>query len=162
MTQRTQLNPHIRDTNSPLDAMVMRVLRRFGESSPDNIDDDAMLMFMDFANEVIDIMRAHPYVDESKIPGGELKYYVHPSDARPVCDTTMTAGLLYLYAEQQASSKAPVYRQKFFNALNTQTWMRMHDCTGSQKIQMRPVDGGTKRELAPPTSTSTGMPITDN
>ena len=62
---------------SPLETMVLQAVRRFGDFNPGTLSGDAALMFIEFANMVIDEVRMHPYWD-----GTELDYYQHLSDVK--------------------------------------------------------------------------------
>ena len=63
MAEQSNTNPHIRESNSPLQTLAMQALRRFGDFHPGTVDGDVMLMFLEFANMVIDEIRLHPYHD---------------------------------------------------------------------------------------------------
>ena len=64
---QSDTNPHIRENNSPLNTLAMQALRRFGDFHPGTVDGDVMLMFIEFANMVIDDIRAHPHYDKVAI-----------------------------------------------------------------------------------------------
>lgn len=107
--------PHIVSANtSPLEALALRALRRYGEMSPSTMEGDVLLDFVDYANEVIDDVLGHPY-----FPAGEhIDYYVHPSDRRAVPDHIMVSGVLYRHALQQRSQYAPKYEADYHVKLN--------------------------------------------
>lgn len=104
----------IKDSYSPLDALALRALRRYGEMSPSTKDAETMLMFMDYANAVLDDIMAHPYWTK----GYELAYYQHTTESRPVPDTLLLTGLLSKYSIDQTSAKAAKYEQDYFATLN--------------------------------------------
>jgi len=133
----SDLNPHIAEPHSPLSTLAHQALRRFGDFHPGTIDGDVMLMFVEFANMVIDEIRMHPYWD-----GSELNYYTHPSDIRPIPDPVIIAGLLFHYAMQQSSDKVQIYMPTYNKTLNHQLWTLKN---GNTKIRMRVVDGGTNK-----------------
>lgn len=109
----SSMNPQFNGEFSPLSALVTRAIRRYGEAHPGTVDGDTMLVFLDFANEIIEEIRTHPYWT-----GGELPYYTHQTETRPIPDAIMVAGLMALYGEQQYSEKAKVYTAKYYSTLN--------------------------------------------
>jgi hypothetical protein len=104
MAERSNSNPHITDKNSSLQALSMQALRRFGDFHPGTVDGDVLLMFIEFANLVIDEIRMHPYHD-----GSEINYYESVTDVRPIDDNIIVSGLLFHYAAQQGSEKMQMY-----------------------------------------------------
>lgn len=128
-------NPQIRENYSPLETLAMQALRRYGDFHPGTVDGDVMLMFMEFANLVIDEIRMHPYHD-----GSDLDYYQSPTDVREIPDIIIVSGLLYHYAVQQGSDKMQFYMPNFNRTLNQQLWQKRN---GNTKIRMRVVDDGT-------------------
>lgn len=146
-------NPHIRDSYSPLDTLSKGAIRIYGEYSTDTIDGEVALMLLDFANMVIDDVRAHPYAsDDDKA----LDYYTSITDAREVDDSIMRAGLLFLFAAQQRSEDAGVRQAFYYQTLNRQMWNRYN---GNSRIKMRIVDGGTNPSYeGSATSTINGYP----
>lgn len=151
------LSPNIKDGNSPLDYIMRRVLIRHGESSLDAADDAYIMMMVEFANEVIDQVKAHPYYDEATMAPGGLQYYTSQHDARPVPDSVMLAGLSYMYALQQGSSKTGPLQSIFFQTMNRDLWILLTGSAGSQRLRMRPVDGGTHKANSPTTDVNTGQ-----
>jgi hypothetical protein len=134
---QSDTNPHIRENNSPLNTLAMQALRRFGDFHPGTVDGDVMLMFIEFANMVIDDIRAHPYYDKVAID-----YYQSATDVRKIKDIIMVQGLLYHYALQQGSEKMQMYMPTYFATLNRELWQSVN---GNTKIQMKVVDGGTNK-----------------
>jgi hypothetical protein len=112
-------SPHLQTPYSTLDDLVMRALRQYGESNPGVIDGDVMSMFIDFANEIIEEMRQHPYWT-----GGEINYYRHQSETRPIPDVIMIAGLQYYYAVQQESEKVASKGPRYFRTMNRTLYNR--------------------------------------
>lgn len=147
---QSDTNPHIREVNSPLNTLAMQALRRFGDFHPGTVDGDVMLMFVEFANMIIDDIRAHPYYDNVAID-----YYQSATDVRKIKDIIMVQGLLYHYALQQGSEKMQMYMPTYFATLNRELWQAKN---GNTKIQMTVVDDGTnKRNLnGGKTNTSNG------
>ena len=135
MAVQSNVNPHIRDTYSPLETLAMQALRRYGDFSPGTVDGDVMLMFIEFANMVIDDIRMHPYWDKE-----EPEYYTSQSEMRPIPDPVIIAGLLFHYAAQQQSAKIQSYAPNYFRTLNQQLWRIKN---GNTKIRGRVVDGGS-------------------
>jgi len=136
MAEISNTNPHIRETYSPLQALAMQALRRYGEFAPGTVDGDVLLMFIEFANMVIDDIRMHPYHD----PATEIDYYNSIDETRAVNDQIITAGLLFHYAAQQGSDKVSLYGPMYFKTLNQQLWRKYN---GNTKISLRVVDDGT-------------------
>lgn len=128
-------NPQIRENYSPLNTLAMQAIRRFGDFHPGTTDGDVMLMFLEFANQIIDEIRMHPYHD-----GKEIDYYQTPTDVRAIPDPIIISGLLYHYALQQGSDKLQIYMPTFHRTLNQLLWQKRN---GNTKIQMRVVDDGT-------------------
>ena len=58
---QSNVNPHIRDNNSPLSTLALQALRRYGDFNSGSVDGDVMGMFVEFANMIIDEVRMHPY-----------------------------------------------------------------------------------------------------
>lgn len=140
-------NPHIAENFSPLNTLALQALRRFGDFNPGTIDGDVMLMFVEFANMVIDQIRMHPYHD-----GTEIDYYQHPSDIRPIPDPIIISGILFHYAMQQGSDKLQYYMPTYNTTLNHHLWQKLN---GNTKIQMRVVDDGTNKKNSVGQLTST-------
>ncbi len=140
MAEQSNINPHIRDKNSPLQTLALQALRRFGDFHPGTVDGDVMLMFIEFANMVIDDVRVHPYHN-----GKEIDYYTSATDIREVPDPIIVQGLLYHYAFQQASDKVSIYMPMYNKILNQHLW---HQLNGNTKIQMKVRDGGTNKRNA--------------
>jgi hypothetical protein len=148
----SDMNPHIRTGFSPLQTIVMQVLRRYGEFSPDSVDGDTALMFLEFANMVLDEVRMHPYHDGSALP-----YYQALSDFREVPDPVLIAGILYHYSMQQGSEKVQFYMPNYFRTLNQLLW---HKLNGNTAIQMRVVDDGTNPRNSEHVQTNTTNGLT--
>jgi len=137
MAEQSNTNPHIREINSPLNTLAMQALRRYGDFHPGTVDGDVMLMFVEFANMVIDEIRMHPYHD-----GTDIDYYQSATDVRPIKDVIIVQGLLYHYAVQQGSEKMQAYMPTYFQTLNRELWAKKN---GNTKIQMTVVDDGTNK-----------------
>lgn len=147
----TDLNPH-RDGNdySELTALMDSALRRYGDFSPGDADPSLRLMFVEFANMVIDEIRMHPYWD-----GVEVPYYIHITDSRPIDDHVMIAALLFRYAEQQGSGKLQFYAPAYYRALNQSLWRKIN---GNTKLRARPTDGGSNKAFSRDTYATNGLP----
>lgn len=136
----SNMNPQIRKDHSPLETLVFQAIRRYGDFHPGTIDGDVMLMFLEFANQIIDEIRAHPYHD-----GSDIDYYQGPTDVRQIPDPILIQGLLYHYAVQQGSEKLQIYMPIYYRTLNQLLWYKLN---GNTKIQLKVVDDGTnKRNL---------------
>ncbi len=144
MAERSENNPQLRDRYSPLEKLMEQALRRYGEFSPATMDGEMKLMFLEFANMIIDEIRQHPYYD-----GTPIDYYTDLQQARAIPDPIIVAGLDFLYATQQGSQATPIKGQLYFRQMNQQLWYKLN---GNTPIRIRPVD---KRSDTNPTN---GMP----
>ena len=145
----SQTNPHITNGNSPLRTLSMQALRRFGDFNATTVDGDVLLMFLEFANIVIDDVRQHVYAPRTTYTSASgvvstspdvIEYYRSVEEIRNVDDQIIVAGLLAHYSLQQGSSKAEIYMPNYFRTLNQQLWRALN---GNTPIQMRVVDDGT-------------------
>jgi len=136
MAEVSTTNPQITDGNTPLRVLALQALRRFGEFAPGTVDGDVMLMFLEFANLVIDDVRMHPY----HTPTTEINYYQSIDESRAVDDTVIIAGLLAHYAAQQGSDRLSLLMPQYLQTLNRQLWRSFN---GNTAIQLRVVDDGT-------------------
>ena len=152
MTANQGTSPHIRDEYTPLQDIVTRMLRRYGDFSVSAIDGDTLIMFLDLANQVIEEINDHPYWDYEP-----LDYYNHPTEARPVPDLIMQNGLLFHYSLQQASPKIKIYSKVYYRTLNTLLWRKLNGGKTSQPLRFRVVDGGSNKKHSPATSPLTGQ-----
>lgn len=144
---QSNTNPHVRETNSPLNTLAMQALRRYGDFNPGTVEGDVMLMFIEFANMIIDEIRMHPYYN-----GVEIDYYQSPTDVRAINDQIVVSGLLYHYAAQQMSDKLQIYTPAFQRTMNQRLWEQYN---GNTKIQMRIMDDGTNKRNVNGARTST-------
>mgnify|MGYP000014322615 CR=1 FL=1 len=124
--------PHIRAPYSPLETLVLQSLRRYGDMHPGTVDGEVMMMFIEFANLVIEDLRGHPYWDNP-----EIDYYIHASEWRAIPDNIIVSGLLYHYSVQQQSNKIEAYGPMYFKMMNRVLYQRKY---GSGKIEMSPFD----------------------
>ncbi|MEK9747194.1 MAG: hypothetical protein VW443_00485 [Pseudomonadales bacterium] len=125
-------SPHLSEPYSNLETLAMQALRRYGDMHPGTVDGEVMLMFLEFANMIIEDLRSHPYWENA-----EIDYYVHMQEWREVPDTIMVAGLLYHYSIQQQSNKIEAYGPLYFKTTNRVLYNRKY---GSGKIQVQPWD----------------------
>ena len=128
-------NPHLGEPYSSLQTLAFQALRRYGDMHPGTVDGEVIMMFVEFANLVLEDLRAHPYYDNI-----EIDYYTHPTEHRNVPDQVMVAGLLYNYAVQQQSNKVEAYGPMYFRTMNRILYNRKF---GNSKIQMSPHDRGS-------------------
>ena len=117
---------------------MFQSLRRYGDMHPGTVDGEVMMMFVEFANMVIEDLRSHPYWDNV-----EIDYYTHPSETRHIPDSIMVQGLLYHYSVQQQSSKVEAYGPMYFKGMNRVLYNRKF---GNAKIEMSPLDRGEGNE----------------
>jgi hypothetical protein len=134
-------SPHITSPYAPLEQISLRVLKRYGEMSASTVEGEVQLMFLDYANSVLEDVMQHPYWPK----GVELAYYVHQTDARPVHDSIMVAGVLARFASDQESKKAGNYAGEYFSQMN-QILQRLKFGVGAE-YEMQQIDyrqGGVK------------------
>jgi hypothetical protein len=127
-------NPHLSEPYASLETLTIQSLRRYGDMHPGTVDGEVMMMFIEFANLVIEDLRGHPYWENP-----EIDYYTHPSETRAIPDNIMVSGLLYHYSVQQQSSKIEAYGPMYFKMMNRILYQRKY---GSGKIEMSPFDKG--------------------
>lgn len=106
-------SPHIKNGSSPLEQLVMRAMRRYGETSPSTMEPESLLTFLDHANWIIDQIHVHPY----NPTGNEIAYYTHLTESREIPDHMIVAGLLYKHAYDNGSSKTGGYLAEFQNIM---------------------------------------------
>lgn len=127
----SSLNPQITGTPySPLDTLIMDALRDYGETNPGSMYADVSTMFLGFANQIIEDLRAHPYFD---IP--DLNYYTSLNEIRTIPDIIIKAGLKHYYALQQVSVKSKIYEPMYNKTMNTTLYQRKY---GNAKIEIEP------------------------
>jgi len=144
----SQTNPHITNGNSPLRTLSMQALRRFGDFNATTVDGDVLLMFLEFANMVIDDVRSHAYAPRTtyssttgtSTTNDVIEYYRSVEEIRNVDDQIIVAGLLAHYSLQQGSNKAEIYMPIYYKTLNQQLWRALN---GNTSIQLRIMDDGT-------------------
>jgi hypothetical protein len=125
-------NPHLKEPYTPLEPLVLQSLRRYGDMHPGTVDGEVMMMFVEFANLIIEDLRSHPYWDNP-----EIDYYTHQSEWRAIPDQIIVSGLLYHYAVQQQSNKIEAYGPMYFKMMNRLLYNRKY---GSGKLEMSPFD----------------------
>ena len=107
--------------NSPLETLARQALRRYGDNAAGVVEAEALLMFIELANLVVDDFRMHPYgtsLDHL------IDYYHSLQDARAIPDNIMIQGLLFQYSLQQASDRAQVYTGLYYQTLNREMLRR--------------------------------------
>ena len=109
----SSVSPNVAEPYSTLDDLARKALRQYGDFHPGTVEGDVILMFMEFANNVIEDLRAHPYWSNV-----DIDYYKYPDDFREVPDVVIIAGLLYYYSLQQFSDKQKVYGPSYFSRMN--------------------------------------------
>ena len=133
-------NPHLGEPFSALQTLSQQALRRYGDMHPGTVDGEVIMMFIEFANMIIEDLRSHPYWDNI-----EIDYYMHPTDHRDIPDSIMVAGLLYNYSVQQQSNKVEAYGPMYFRTMNRILYNRK---LGNAKIEISPVDRGDGQRKA--------------
>ena len=141
MATKKSTTPQIANPFAPLEQLSLRVLQRFGEMSASTVEGEVQLMFIDYANSVLDDVMSHPYWTKGVV----IPYYTHQTDARPVPDNIMSAGILARFASDQESKKAGNYAGEYFSKMN-QILHRMKFGVGAE-YEMQQLDypqGGVK------------------
>lgn len=137
-------NPQVSEPYSDLRTLALQALRRYGDGAAHSVDADTLLMFIEFANAIIDEVRQHPYYADGQAKGlfGDIDYYVSPTDKRAIPDPIITTGLLFHYAVQQLSdTKAQAYRAMFSRTLSQQLLLLVH---GPGPYELSVVDNGSR------------------
>ena len=131
----TRLAPQVfrGSKHAPLENLVAIALRRYGDFSSRRVTGDVVLMFIELANEIIEMINMHPYYT-----GNTIEYYNSQTDIREIEDAIMVRGLLALYAEQQASEKYPNSRMEFARHLNGILYSRKYK--GGVRHEMTPLE----------------------
>lgn len=114
----TSSNPNIRDHHSPLEDLIIKILRRYGEFNPSSVDGEVTLMMIDFANAILLDYNTHPY----RTGDTPILDYISQQEARSIPDEIIMSGLLYYYSVQQMSEKMTAYRAMYYSNLNTITY----------------------------------------
>ena len=110
------MNPHIKDTPSPLRTVIGQALRRYGDFSGASVQGEAASMFLEFANAVVNDWNFHPSLEKQD----SVEHYVSVDESRALPDVVLLQGLLMHYAAQQASQKFPLYQGAYYQALNSE------------------------------------------
>ena len=122
---------------SPLETLARQALRRYGDNAAGVVEAEALLMFIELANLVVDDFRMHPYGTSDDLL---VAYYDALQDARPIPDNIMVQGLLFQYALQQADERMQLYSGQYYKTLNTEM-LRRKD--GMKRYKFIPTDGGS-------------------
>ena len=141
MVTKKSTSPQIANPYAPLEQLSLRALQRYGEMSASTVEGEVQLMFLEYANSVLEDIMAHPYWTK----GVDIPYYLHQTDARPVPDVVMVAGLLARFASDQESKKAGFYAGEYYVKLN-QILARLKFGVGAE-FEMQQIDypqGGVK------------------
>jgi hypothetical protein len=137
MAGQSVANPHITEPTTDLHTLSKQALRRYGDFAPDSADGQTFLMFIEFANQIINDIRVHPYWPQNT----PLDYYTSITDTRPIPDRVVIAGLLFHYALQQFSEKAKTYGPLYFSTLNQALYEALY---GNAPIRVEVMDGGSR------------------
>jgi hypothetical protein len=82
--------------------------------APSTVDGETSMMFMDYANAVVDDVLSHPYWQT----GVDVPYYNHITERRGIPDTILLAGLVARYALDKSSKKAQAYEMEYNKRMN--------------------------------------------
>lgn len=121
---------------SPLEELIAAAIRRYGDFSTRRVTPDVVLMMIDGANEIVELVNGHPYWE-----GVQLDYYIAQSERRPIPDLIMVRGLLAWFAEQQASDKFPNAWQAYNKWLNQVLYTRKYG--GSVRHELLPLENSS-------------------
>lgn len=139
-------------TNTPLENLFQSALRQFGETSVGSINGDVALLMIEFANEIIEDIRTHPYQKFNNRDGTtttivtDLRYYTDKSERREIPDGIMIAGLLARYSIQQSSEKSKMFWSKYTKTMNQllfNRWSELQGSGGNDFPAPRVTDGGS-------------------
>jgi hypothetical protein len=125
-------NPHISESFSPLETLIMSALRRYGTVSAATISADVALMMLEFANNVVEDIRSHPYWD-----GTPIEYYISLTDRRNIPDEIVVAGMLSYFCLQQQSSKAQIFGPTYYRRTNQILYNRLY---GNKRLEINVKD----------------------
>ena len=151
-------NPHLSAAvNSPLETLARQALRRYGDNAAGVVEAEALLMFIELANLVVDDFRMHPYGTSHD---HLVEYFQSLQDARAIPDNIMVQGLLFQYALQQADDRMQIYSGQYYKTLNTEM-LRRKD--GVKRYKFIPTDGGSSPDARTSDfNPSTGQLNSDN
>ena len=142
---------------SPLETLARQALRRYGDNAAGVVEAEALLMFIELANLVVDDFRMHPYVTSHD---HLVEYYRSLQDARAIPDNIIVQGLLFQYALQQADERMQLYSGQYYKTLNNEM-LRRKD--GVKRYKFIPTDGGSSPDARTSDfNSSTGQLISDN
>ena len=142
---------------SPLETLARQALRRYGDNAAGVVEAEALLMFIELANLVVDDFRMHPYGTSHD---HLVEYYRSLQDARAIPDNIIVQGLLFQYALQQADERMQLYSGQYYKTLNSEM-LRRKD--GVKKYNLIPTDGGSSPDArVSDFNPQTGALISDN
>lgn len=139
-------------SNTPLETLIASAIRQFGDASSGAINGDVSLMMVEFANEIIEQIRVHPYqtyTDDNNVVHTvikDLRYYTHHTEKRDIPDTILVKGLLARYAMQQGSKRAQALWGVGLQTLNSvmfNRWSEAQGMGGNDFENARVFDGGS-------------------
>lgn len=132
------------DSYAPLIDLVATAERRRGQMSAARLTGDQVLLYLEYANEIVEDVRAHRYwtilVNRGKAPN-VLPYYTDLNEKRAIPDGILIAGLRAYAAEQAGSKKAKTLFDVYRNRMSMILYQRIND--GIPKEFIRPMDGGS-------------------
>lgn len=149
------VTPHITDQYAPLDALIVRAIRRFGDFGAQAAMGDVQNMFIEFANQVVDDYLNHPYFDGRT----GVEHYISADEWKPIEDQIILSGLIAHYSFQQSSEKTPGYQSLYYMTMNKIMWQALN---GNTPLNMRPTDGGSNKAIAKTTSVINGLVVADD
>lgn len=138
MATKRSTNPQIVSPYSPLEQLALVALKRFGEMGTSTVEAEAMVLFLSYANSIIDEIHAHPYWQK----GVTIPYYTHWTESRKIPDTIMVVGLLARWALDQDSKKAPRLMGEYYSKLNSVLSTEKFGVGAEFSIQAVDVEGG--------------------
>lgn len=132
------------DNYAPLIDLVATAERRRGQMTAARLTGDQVLLYLEYANEIVEDVRSHRYwtilVNKSLAPA-VLAYYTDLNEKRAIPDGIMIAGLRAYAAEQAGSKKAKALFDVYRARMSMILYQRIHG--GVPKEYIRPMDGGS-------------------
>lgn len=137
MSKTTQPHTTGRVKFSAIDHLGRAAARRYGNNSAGGPDGDLLLMFLEYANRVIEEINSHPYW--IKAGNDQVDYYVALTETRPIPDLIIIDGIVAHHAFQQKSKLADKFEGKFYQNMNRILYNRLHG--GNPRHELQKFDG---------------------
>lgn len=145
-------NPQVTDDYAPLERLINQALVRYGDYFPETSDGEVSSVMLQYANEVIEEIRQHPYASDEDI---NRRYYNSITEKRSVPDPIMIIGMAFHYATDQLSAKSQPLGRRYYQLLNSIMWRKLN---GNTALQVRVTDGGSHKSYGPESQVTNGLP----